>query len=72
MVNVLKFCTCTEKFSQAPAMNKFEDLETFIKRRKEKKVRECELRKQHKVDQYFKIIKKEKPAVNEVTNLRRE
>ena len=67
MVNILKLSTCTELFCQAPTISKFEDLESFIKRRKEKKVREHELRKQQKIDQYFKIIKKEKPAVKEVT-----
>ena len=42
----------------------FEDLQTFVKRRKEKKQREREERKQRKIDHYFKKIKKEKD-VNE-------
>ena len=42
----------------------FEDLQTFIKRQKEKKQHEREERKQRKIDHYFKKIKKEKD-VNE-------
>ena len=42
----------------------FEDLQTFVERRKEKKECEREERKQRKIDHYFKKIKKEKD-VNE-------
>ena len=40
----------------------FEDLQTFVKRRKEKKLREQEERKQLKIDHFFKKIKKEKDS----------
>ena len=44
----------------------FEDLQTFIKRRKAKKEREQEEWKQRKIDHYFKKIKKEKDCSREV------
>ena len=44
----------------------FEDLQTFIKRRKAKKEHEREERKQRKIDHYFKKIKKEKDCSREV------
>ena len=46
----------------------FEDLQTFVKRHKAKKTREREERKQWKIDQFFKRIKKEKDCTKEVTN----
>ena len=39
-------------------MTEFEDLDTFIKKRKDKKLRECEEKKQRKIDHFFKRIKK--------------
>ena len=44
----------------------FEDLQTFVKRRKAKKEHEREERKQRKIDHYFKKIKKEKDCSREV------
>ena len=44
----------------------FEDLQTFVKRRKAKKEREREECKQRKIDHYFKKIKKEKDRHTEV------
>ena len=44
----------------------FEDLQTFIKRRKAKKEREWEERKQRKIDHFFKKIKKEKDCSRQV------
>ena len=44
----------------------FEDLQTFVKRRKAKKECEREEHKQRKIDHYFKKIKKEKDCSREV------